>query len=193
MELAEAKSEDQRESRLNSMVAVSIAILAAFMGICAIKDGNVVQSMQMAQAKSIDTWNYYQAKNIRQDVYQSTADQLRLQGTLIPTIHVQSAFSREAKRYQALANKEQAKKADLKAQAEKFDKDYDQYNFHDDQFDLSEAAISLSISLLAVTALTKKSWLFSIALVPAAFGIFLGLCGLLGWNFHPEALIKPLT
>src|SRR2546423_12016606 len=103
----------KREDHLNSWVAVAIAILAAFMGICSIKDGNIVQSMQQAQAKSIDTWNYYQAKNIRQDVYQATADELRLQVAQQTAPAGRSAFGTELDRYQKLADNEKIKKEKL--------------------------------------------------------------------------------
>jgi len=197
MDSASAKAtaidqEKERGERLNNWVAVMIALLAAFMGICAIKDGNIVQNMQQSQAKSIDTWNYYQAKNIRQDVYQTTADEMiaRVRDNhLLPT----SDTAKEAALYQRLADKEKSEKADLQTQAKDYDSSYDKYNFHDDQFDLSDAALSLAISLLAVTALTKKRWLFVAAMVPAIFGIVMGSAGLLGWQIHPNSLISPLT
>src|SRR2546423_7857833 len=183
----------KREDHLNSWVAVAIAILAAFMGICSIKDGNIVQNMQQAQAKSIDTWNYYQAKNIRQDIYQTTADEMRVQAALQTSPAATSPLAKEVDFYQKRADKEKAEKDKLRDEAKGFDSDYDKYNFHDDQFDLSDAAISLAISLLAVTALTKKRWLFWAAMVPAIFAVAMGLSGLFGWNFHPNALISPLT
>lgn len=192
LELKEANETAQSNDRLNSLIAISIAILAAFMGICGIKDGNIVQNMQQAQAKSIDTWNYYQAKNIRQDIYQATADQLSVEAHGFGALEG-SDVSKTARAYRQLAEKEKTEKGEIKGQALQSDKDYDAYNFHDDQFDLSDAAISTAISLLAVTSLTKKRWLFWIALVPAAFGILMGLAGLFGWGIHPNALIKPLT
>jgi hypothetical protein len=38
------------KSNLNRWVAVTVAILATFMGICKVKDDNIVQAMQQAQA-----------------------------------------------------------------------------------------------------------------------------------------------
>jgi hypothetical protein len=48
------------------------------------------------------------------------------------------------------------------------------------------------ISLLAMTALTQKRWLFYLALAPTAFGVAMGLAGLLGWGLHPDALTRLL-
>src|SRR3954471_11312182 len=63
-------------ARLNTWVAVTVALLATFMGICKVKDDNIVQAMQQAQAAKIDDWSFYQARNIRQEVAQATLDQL---------------------------------------------------------------------------------------------------------------------
>ncbi len=45
------------KSRLNTLVAISVALLATFMGICKVKDDNIVQAMQQAQANKIDKEN----------------------------------------------------------------------------------------------------------------------------------------
>ena len=39
-----------------------------------------------------------------------------------------------------------------------------------------------------MTVLTRKRWLLVVALVPIAFGVVMGLAGLLGWGLNPEAL-----
>src|SRR5438093_4922284 len=65
-------------AHLNTLVAISVALLATFMGICKIKDDNIVQAMQQAQADKLDHWNFYQARNIRQEVAQATVVQLKL-------------------------------------------------------------------------------------------------------------------
>src|SRR5512147_2149392 len=63
-------------ARLNTWVAVTVALLATFMGICKVKDDNIVQAMQQAQADKLDHWSFYQARNIRQEVAQGALDQL---------------------------------------------------------------------------------------------------------------------
>src|SRR5216110_573031 len=72
------------KARLNTLVAISVALLATFMGICKVKDDNIVQAMQQAQADKLDHWNFYQARNIRQDVAEATALQLRLARSAAP-------------------------------------------------------------------------------------------------------------
>ena len=50
------------------MVALTVALLATFTGICKVKDDNIVQAMQQAEADRVDHWNFYQARNIRKEV-----------------------------------------------------------------------------------------------------------------------------
>src|SRR6185369_452158 len=82
-ELAQADDE-RRDRRLNMLVAITVALLATFMGICKVKDDNIVQAMQQAQADKLDHWNYYQARNIRQEVAEATLLQLRLARAAAP-------------------------------------------------------------------------------------------------------------
>src|SRR5205814_204447 len=76
---ADDKAESDRATALlNTVVAITVALLATFMGVCKVKDDNIVQAMQQAQADKLDHWNFYQARNIRQEVAEATAMQLRL-------------------------------------------------------------------------------------------------------------------
>lgn len=37
---------EKRKGQLNTMVAITVALLATFMGICGVKDNNIAQGMQ---------------------------------------------------------------------------------------------------------------------------------------------------
>src|SRR5947207_241970 len=199
MEYVEEKDDDEKNKdvakkswRLNTLVAISVALLATFMGICKVKDDNIVQAMQQAQADKIDNYSWYQARNIREEVANATVAQLKaLQASASP--QAQSVIQDQLKTYQALAQEQEEKKKVQQTDADKADQTYNALNFHDDQFDLSDAMLALAISLLAVTALTQKRWLFIIAMVPTFFGVFMGLAGLLSWHIHPNFLTRLLS
>ena len=191
IELVNEAAERGRQ-RLNACVAITVALLATFMGICKVKDDNIVQAMQQAQADKLDHWSYYQARNIRQEVAEATLLQLRLQKPGQPAAG-QPAWDEAIAKYEKLAAEQVTKKAELKAQAEADQANYDALNFHDDQFDLSDALLAIAIALLAVTSLTQLWWLYGLALLPSAFGVLMGLAGLLGWRLHPDALTKLLS
>jgi hypothetical protein len=191
-DLREDSAVHKRNARLNAMVAVMVAMIATFLGICNVKDDNIVQGMQAAQAEKIDLWGFYQARNIREEIALAAIDQMTLARSGRPEAE-RAAYDAAIARYQAIATSQNAKKAELKAQAEQAQKTYDALNYRDDQFDLASAAIAIAIALFAVTALTHQWWLFFLALVPSAFGVVMGLSGLLGWAVHPDVLIRPLT
>jgi len=177
---------------LNTWVAISVALLATFMGICKVKDDNIVQAMQQAQADKVDNYSWYQARNIREEVAKATVAQLTAQAAVAPP-QAKPIFEAQIKTYEAIAQDQAEKKKIQQADADKADQTYNELNFHDDQFDLSDAMLALAISLMAVTALTQKRWLFILALLPTVFGVVMGLAGLLGWHIHPNALTRLLS
>ena len=179
-------------ARLSTLVAITVALLATFLGVCKVKDDNIVQAMQQAQADKLDNWNFYQARNIREQVATAALDQLRLDALDAP--HSKELAYREAiSKYEALVKDQSTKKEAIRQMAEEDQKTYDTLNYRDDQFDLSDTLLAVSISLLAMTALTHKRWLFGVAMFPTFFGVLMGLSGLLGWHIHSGTLALLLS
>ena len=185
--------EHASESRLNSIIALLVALAATFMAVCNVKDGNIVQAMQQAQANALDQWSYYQAKGMKLNLAESVLDQLTLQRTILTDQKFAPLIDQKIASYQSQVKKYDKEKTDIKKQAEGFQKEYDALNVHDDQFDMSEACISVAIALFGVTALTKKKWLLGLASVFMFFGVLFGLAGFLGWSIHPDFLAKILS
>ncbi len=192
-ELRSDSEKDARNEKLNGLVAITVAILATFLGICNVKDDNVVQAMLAAQAEVIDQWSFYQARNIREEVMLATVEQLTVERAGRSDPAQLAAIDASIKKYSDLAKSQNVKKEEQKALAEAAQARYDKLNYKDDQFDLAEASIAIAIALLAITALTHVWWLFWLSLLPSGFGIAIGLAGLLGLPFHPDFLIRPLT
>src|SRR5947208_9162505 len=103
-----AAARDRERVRLSSWAAVTVALLATFLGVCKVKDDNIVQAMQQAQADKLDHWNFYQARNIRQEVAAAAADQLKLALTGAPAAQ-QEKYRAAIASYEALVV-DQAKK-----------------------------------------------------------------------------------
>jgi hypothetical protein len=180
-----------RASRLNAAVAVSVALLSTVMGICKVKDDNIVQAMQQAQADKLDHWSFYQARNLREEVAKATLVQLRLQAAA-STPALRPQVDDAIAQYEKIAADQAAKKEELRREALADQQAYDALNYRDDQFDLSDAAVAIAISLLAIASLTQTWWLFGLAMLPAAFGTAMGIAGLAGWHFHPDLLTRLL-
>jgi DNA repair ATPase RecN len=186
--------EHGRESRLNSIVALLVALAATLMALDNVKDGNVTQAMSQAQAHAVDAWSYYQAKGTKQNLAEATLDQLQaLRGTMAAESAGVIELDKRIAAYKSQAARYEQEKAEIKAQAEGFQREYDHLNQHDDQFDLSDAGLSVAIALLGITALTHKRWLLGLAGVFLLIGVIFAFAGFLGWGLHPDALMSWLS
>jgi hypothetical protein len=192
VEQATEATREEKHARLNMTVAVTVALLATFIGICKVKDDNIVQGMQQAQANKLDHWAFYQARNIREAVAKSTLLQLRLASSAAPAT-ARNDYASAIASYEKLVADQEAKKDEVRKLAARDQKDYDAANFRDDQFDLSDAFLAITVALLAVTSLTHQRWLYGVAMVPTFFGVLMGLAGLCGWPIHPDWLTGLLT
>jgi len=187
-----AEARERSTARLNAAVAITVAVLATFMGICKVKDDNIVQAMQQAQADKLDYWAYFQARTIRADVAETTATQLELAKLSAPAAQA-ADYDKAIAGYRAKTADQMKKRDELKAQAEAAQQTYDSLNYRDDQFDLSDALLAVAIAMLAVTALTGLWPLFFVSMVPTFFGMLMGVAGLAALPIHPDALIKLLS
>lgn len=182
----------QHKDRLNTLVAITVALLATFVGICKVKDDNIVQAMQQAQADRIDHWAWYQSLKVREEVVADEIANLTLQES-IANAETEAAYAdaltaAESKLEHVVSHKDEVAK-----QAKEDQQKYDDLNYTDDQFDLSDAMMALAISLLAITSLVQKHWLYAMALIPASVGVIMGFAGLFGWHIHSDTLARMLS
>src|SRR3979411_886749 len=75
------KTEKEYERRLSDIVAVTVVVLTVFLAIGKVKDDNIVQAMQKAQAASVDAWAEYQSTRIKLHVDENGLAMLRLTET----------------------------------------------------------------------------------------------------------------
>jgi hypothetical protein len=185
-DLSEAKN------RLNNWVAISVAIIAVFMALTKVKDDNIVQAMLQAKSDAVDSWNEYQSKKIKHHMAELGLNQVRALQVMSQGKGSTELLSQQ-KQYQDSIVRYQIEEDNLSKKARGFEKQYDELNFRDDQFDLSDATLSISLAMLAITALTGKRKLLALAWLFAGFGLLMGLAGLMGLPLHPTALVKLLS
>ena len=171
-------------SKINALVALFVAITATFMAICNVKDGNIVQAMDQAQAHSIDAWSYYQAKSTKQSNAENTLELIRIQK--------QPGSDSIIKKYEAAIARYDKEKNDIKAEAEGFAKQYDDLNLFDDQFDMTEALLTISIAMFGISALTQRKWLLYFASCVSLLGIIFGLAAFFKVSLHSDFISKVL-
>lgn len=175
-------SAEAKDKKLNRTVAMTVVTLSVFTGLCNIKDGNIVQAMQAAQAASVDRWNEYQASRTKLHIAENTRMELTvLTADPVKTAPLLAELDRNIAKYREEGPK-------LAESAKEQARQYDALNVHDDQFDASEALISTAISLAAVGALCESFGMLFGSWTLGIFGMFLGVCGFAKWGFHPDVL-----
>jgi tRNA splicing ligase len=172
------------KSKINSRVALFVAITATFMALCNVKDGNIVQAMSQAQAHSIDSWSYFQAKSTKQSITENALELLKVQNTSVNADII--------KKYEEQIARYEKEKTEIKTQAEGFQKEYDDTNLFDDQFDMTEALLTISMAMFGITALTQKRWLLYFSSAVSLIGIILGLTAFMKISLHSDLVSKIL-
>ena len=188
----------QDSDRLNKVIALLVAILATLMALMAlfnVKDGNIVQAMAQAQARSVNAWAYFQAKSTKQSLAETMLDQLTFERELESPLTQEAAtlLDKKIAFYREKVARYESEKEEIKKQAEGYEQEYDRLNYHDDQFDIAEAGITVALAVLGIAALTRRRWLIWFALVFAGVGLASGMAGFVGGNFHLDFLASMLS
>src|SRR3954447_22944765 len=86
-ELHEERAEHEADDRFRNRAALLIAFLAAVLAVGGLGGGNATDDMVANNIKASDSWAFYQAKNVRQTMYEIADDDLQDQistGALTP-------------------------------------------------------------------------------------------------------------
>ena len=176
-DIPEIEESEIHDKKLNRTVATTVVILSVSMALTNIKDGNIVQNMQAAQATQVDTWNEYQATKLK--------------------LHMEEIAEAQggpsaARATQAIA-KYKRESADLKAAALAAKADYAANNYRDDQFDMSDGLASIALATTAISALVELWWLLYVGWVAGGLSILFMVAGFARLPIHPDAIISFLT
>jgi hypothetical protein len=193
--MAVAETDDGAGSaneHLNNRIALTIAILATFLAISTIKSGNVGQALEQAQAERNNSWAWYQAVRVREDMgsyelanLQRSARELPPTATLTVAPARESdaapappdeaqALSREITEQEEEMVRIRARKDEVEARAHGAEAEVAALSRIDDQYDLSDALIAIATALLAICALAKVRWLYWFSLMPTVAGMAIG-------------------
>src|SRR5258707_6195858 len=106
----------EEEGPLNNVIAVLVALTATFMALCNIKDGNITQAMQQAQAGAVDQWSYYQSKSTKQNLAEAMLDQFSIERDMT-TGPERDVLEKKVAVYAANVKRYDSEKAEIKAKA----------------------------------------------------------------------------
>jgi hypothetical protein len=193
-ELHEEKAEHEADDRFRNRAALLIACLAAVLAIGGLGGGNATDDMVASNIKSSDTWAFYQAKNVRQTMYEIEASEIedaRSAGTIAPA--ARPAAEARLKDYKAIIARYDSEpdaeapndplkgegKKELSAQAKSYEAAFDQASRRDNNFDLAEVLLQLALVLGSVAILAINRWILGLSLLLGILGSALTLNGFL--------------
>ena len=173
---AAQKEKEQREAwtKYTAVSLVFIAVLAAVATQWSGKySGKVLVELNNStykQAQASDQWSYYQAKSIKQNLYEAMRE-VDVKSTATNGEHEAQALAA----FDAKAAKYEAEKAQIKQQAEQLEKERDasravatRASQHGGGMGLAIAIFQISIALASICMVTKKRPLWYVSLVLAA-------------------------
>lgn len=190
--LADIEIPEAENKNLNRAVAVVVVVFGTVMAITSVKDDNIVQAMQLTKTEVVDTWAEYQANRLKRHISESALVQnqaLRAVATPAMTTVMEGY---EAKLKESI-DRYEAKSNELFKKAKELEKKVEVLSFRDDQFDISEALLSMSLAIIGVSALIESWALFSFGVLAGGTGVAFSLAGFAGWNIYSGWLAKLLT
>jgi hypothetical protein len=167
--------ESDSDGRFNNLIAISIAFVATFMALSAIKSGNLDKAIAQTQAERIDNWAWYQAVRVREDMASyELANLERLQRSSRDGAE-RARLAGEITTQNAEIAHVRSRKNEVQGMARRAESNLTSMQAFGDQYDLSDALLAIATALLAICALARVRWLFGFALIPAAAGIIVGV------------------
>ena len=174
--------------RNNRKIALVISVIALFLAISETL-GKSAQTEGIAlNIKASDTWNFFQAKTIRQTSLRVAAEAMAAQLPTITNDEAKAALTKQIEAWRNTVNryesdpKEGDGRKELRAQAEKLEHDRDTWLARYHQYEFASAAFQIGIVLASaevITGIAALGWLSGLV------GIFgLGFMGLGVWAPH---------
>jgi Domain of unknown function (DUF4337) len=166
-------------------IGVYIGVLAVLLAICVMGGGNATKDANRFNIEAANTWNFFQAKNLRRVTVRLMADNLELQMAAQPNLAepARQAFAAKLQGYRDLdkeltsSPKNNEGLDELWVRAKALERDRDEAFRRDPYFDWSQAALQIAIVLASVCLITPNLLLLSMSGTLATAGTLLLLNG----------------
>ena len=169
------------------LTAIYVGVAAMLLAIAALGGAEATKEMLNSNIQSSDTYAFYQAKNIRQTLYQTSAAQLELlaAGAAALSDSDKAKAAELIKRYRETVTRYESEpetkegKKELMAKAKEWDHKRDHAAAKIPNFEYAEAAFQIAIVLGSVAIVAASPALLGVSGVLAVCGILLSLNGYL--------------
>jgi len=163
---AATKAKEKAEA-WTKYVALTLVIIAVIAAVANQYSGKYGSQVQINQIKASDQWNFYESKSIKQHL-----DEAALPELLASPNAANPAVQKAIKQITSDLARFDTEKADIKAQAEAFEKKRDEAAVRGRHMGLSVTLFSVAIATASICTVTKRKPLWFAAMAMAAFAIF---------------------
>jgi hypothetical protein len=177
----------QHASHTNKRIALLIAVIALFLAFSETLGKSAQTEALTLNIKSSDTWNFFQAKTVRQTAIRTAAEGLNAQSGAITDEAVKAAVTKQIEAWKNTVArydsdpKEKDGRKELRAQAEHYEHERDTQLARYHHYEVASAAFQIGIVLASATIITGMTIL----------AYFAGGLALLGLGFMAIGLWAP--
>jgi hypothetical protein len=158
-ELQEAAEHGREQSKL-APVSFTMAMLAVLVAIAALLSHRAHTEEVLLQDKATDTWNYYQAKNIRRHTMEQLDEVLKV-------VQIKDAAGAQAliKKNEAAIEKSKGEQDKIQEEARAKEAEVALFTRRADKYDLGETLLEVGLVICSITLLTRRRsyWFAGIA------------------------------
>lgn len=189
-ELREERSDKIEGEHFTNRAALLIAAMAAVLAIGGLGGGNATDDMMVGNIRAANTWAFFQAKNMRQTVYEIEAAELESRLSRASVVEAANLRERIDEYRAKIARyddepdpaspddplKGEGKKQ-LMAQAQAFEAMRDRASEQDNNFDYAEVVLQLALVLGSVAILASNRTVLTVSAILGIIGAALTLNG----------------
>ena len=172
--------EEFKTKRFTRRVALTTALYAVILAVTALGGNNSMKEMLLAQQEAANRWAFYQAKNMRENLYkiqrsnleadfQERAEHLKPEPRARFESRIKEAGDEEV-RYAT-------EKKEIEGEARKAEHERDLNKKRNPYFDFAEVLLQISIVMASIAILSSSRPVFCFSLAVAAMGAILSFNG----------------
>jgi hypothetical protein len=165
-------ADEKKEPWLNYL-ALTTVIFAVCATLATFKGGGYSTRSVLSQAQASDQWAYYQAKSIKENVYQLQLDKIQLEAKLDADASAAKAtlYKDTISDYEKKVAKYKVEKEAIKTQAEDWEAKRDDLQKHGGPFGIAVILLQIAILISSIAALLKRQVLWYLAMPVGLIGI----------------------
>ena len=175
----------EADATFRRLTGIYLGIVAMLLAITSLGGSNATKVMLNANIQASDVYGFYQSKNIRQTIYQITAEELEGQLLAQPGMpdDAKSKIEKAVQRYRSRAERYESDpatgegKTELLAKAKEWEAKRDQAAERDPNFDFAEALFQIAIVLGSVSIVAASRSLVRLSGVLAVAATLLMING----------------